>query len=216
MKTVQKALLVCGIAAPVLYIGTDILAAGLYKGYSYVNQQVSELSAIGAPTAPLWNVMMRIYGLLAIAFGIGVWLSANEKRSQRITGILIVSGTVIGQLWPPMHQRGTADLSAGITTDTLHLVFAGPVVLFMTLFIAFGSGASGTGFRIYSIATIVAMLACGALVSTQVPAIAAGQPTPGYGLVERVSVYSPLVWMVALAVVLLRGEKKQDGDTKSN
>lgn len=207
MKTVRKALIICGIAAPLLYIGADILAAGLYAGYSYVDQQVSELSAIGAPTEFLWNVMARIYGVFAVAFGIGVWLSAGGKRSQRVTGILIVAATLIGQLWPPMHQRGTADLSTGSATDTLHLVFAGLVVLFMTLFIAFGSGAKGKGFRIYSIATIVVMLTCGALVSTQVPAIAAGKLTPGYGLVERVSVYSPLLWMLALAVVLLHEEK---------
>jgi len=41
-------------------------------------------------------------------------------------------------------------------------------------------------------------------ISTQVPKMAAGQPTPWMGLVECVSVYSPLLWVLALAVVLLR------------
>jgi hypothetical protein len=56
----RRMLLVCGIISPVLYIGTDILAATmLYKGYSYTAQQVSELSAIGAPTRPPWIAMRQ-------------------------------------------------------------------------------------------------------------------------------------------------------------
>lgn len=51
---VNKVLLVCGIVSSALYIGTDILASMPYPGYSYTAQQVSELSAIGAPTRPLW------------------------------------------------------------------------------------------------------------------------------------------------------------------
>ena len=56
-STVTKALLWCGIIASVLYIATDMFAATLWEGYSYTAQQVSELSAIGAPTRPLWIVM---------------------------------------------------------------------------------------------------------------------------------------------------------------
>ena len=79
----------------------------------------------------------------------------------------------------------------------------------MALLIAFGSGTRGKGFRIYSIFTIAAMLVCGAIVSKQVSAIAAGRPTPWMGFVERVSVYSPLLWVGVLAVpaaVLLQSQ----------
>jgi hypothetical protein len=49
----RKALLVSGVLASLLYLGTDVLAALLYEGYSYTDQTVSELSAIGSPTRHL-------------------------------------------------------------------------------------------------------------------------------------------------------------------
>jgi len=56
-----------------LYIGTEIItSSALYPGYSYADQQVSELSAIGAPTRPLRLAMSSIYAFLMVASGIGV------------------------------------------------------------------------------------------------------------------------------------------------
>jgi hypothetical protein len=46
----RKILLVCGILAALLYVGSDILAAMRWEGYSYTAQTVSELRAVGAPT----------------------------------------------------------------------------------------------------------------------------------------------------------------------
>jgi len=88
------------------------------------------------------------------------------------------------------------------------LVMAGVTVLLMTLFIGFGSGAKGTWFRIYSILTILVMLIFGALVGQQAPRVAAQLPTPGMGIMERVSVYSPMLWVFILAIVLLSEKKK--------
>jgi hypothetical protein len=206
---VRKRLLVCGIVSSLLYIGADIFAAATYPGYSYTAQQVSELSAIGAPTKPLWEAMTSVWTPLVIAFGIGVWLSAGQKRSLRVTGVLLIVFAIVGGLWvlfAPMNQRGTIESSGGSTTDDLHIVFAGLQILVMVLFIAFGSVALGRAFRLYSIGTIVAMVVCGAVVSTQVTAIAAGQPTPWIGLVERVSVYAPFLWILVLATALLRAK----------
>lgn len=200
---VTKALLACGVLSSLLYIGTDMLAAATYRGYSYTAQQVSELSAIGAPTRPLWIAMTCVWTLLVIAFAVGVWLSAGPKRSLRVTAMLLVAFAAVGLLWAlfaPMHLRGTVTLD----TDVGHMIFAGVQVLVMVLFIVFGSGASGKGFRIYSIATILVLLVFGALPGTQASAIAAGRPTPGWGLVERVAVYAPMVWVFALSEVLLR------------
>jgi len=206
--TLERVLLICGILASLLYICTDIVAATmLYPGYSYTSQQVSELSAIGAPTRPLWVAMSSVYAPLVIAFGIGVLISAGPKRSLRVTGSLLVAFGAISLLWvlfAPMHMRGTVALASGSVTDSMHLVFAGVQILVMVLFIAFGAVALGRAFRLYSVGTIVAMLVAGAVVSTQAAAIAAGQPTPWMGLVERVSVYSPMLWVAVLAITLLR------------
>ena len=75
-------LLVCGIVASLLY-GAMIWVIR-YDGYRPISQTVSELSAWGISTRPLWMVLGTIYEALMIAFALGVWASAGEKRSLRI------------------------------------------------------------------------------------------------------------------------------------
>lgn len=47
----NRLLLVCGIFAALIYIGSDIIAAMSWQGYSYTAQSVSELRAVDAPTS---------------------------------------------------------------------------------------------------------------------------------------------------------------------
>ena len=204
-RTVIKVLLACGILSSLLYIATDVITAtALYPGYSYTSQQVSELSAIGAPTRSFWIAMTIVWSPLVIAFGIGVWLLAGQKHALRVTGILLAIWGIVGFVWLffPMHPRGTEALAA----DVMHIVFAAAQIISMVLFIAFGAATLRWGLRLYSIGTIVAILVFGALTSLQAPAIAAGQPTPWMGIIERVSVYAPMLWVVVFAAFLLRAQ----------
>ena len=202
-----KALLLCGILSSLLYIGTDIIASCLYKGYSFSSQQVSELSAIGAPTRKLWLAMSYIWAPLVMAFGTGVILMQRSKRFLRLTGILLVAYGLIGLSWnlAPMHQRGTVELSE----DLMHIIFAGVQVLLILSFILLGSRADGTGFRIYSYFTILALLVFGAWTAARVSAIAEGQPTPWMGIIERVNVYLSTLWVMMFAAIQLRSEKRK-------
>jgi len=196
-------LLVCGIIAAPFFILTDITAATLfYPGYDYGAQQVSELSAIGAPSRDFWMLMGYPYALLMLAFAAGVWRAAAGRRSLKIAAVLIMLFALNGFLWgwiAPMHMRGTEFTDV----DTMHIAFAGSAIALMLGFIGFGAVPFGRGFRIYSAITVAAMLGAGSIVSTQIAAIAANHATPWMGLVERISVYSPMVWMAVLALILL-------------
>ena len=200
MNNSKKLLLLCGVLAALLYIVTDILLAMSWEGYSYNSQAISELSAINAPTRPLWILMSLVFNPLVIAFGVGVWLAANSKRSLKITGILLSIWGVMGFLWLlfPMHLRG----EIGSTTDTMHLVMTAITVPLMMVFIGFGSGTGVRGFRLYSILTILTMLVFGGMTGIQAPKVASGLPTPWMGITERVSVYAPMIWMGVLSIVL--------------
>jgi hypothetical protein len=202
-KNIIRVLLKCGAISSAIYIATDIFLALQTKGYSYTDQAISELSAIGAVTRPFWIGMTLIYAPLVIAFGIGVWMAA-KKTLLRITGILIAIWGANAYVWLffPMHMRG----AIGSTTDTMHLVMSGLTVLLMVVFIALGAGAKGKWFFAYSILTILAMLVFGALVGAQAPKVAAQLPTPWMGILERISVYAPMIWVFALAVVMLKSE----------
>jgi hypothetical protein len=205
----RKVLLVYGILSSLLYVAMNIIAPMLYEGYNSASQTVSELSAIGAPTRAFWLLLGIPYALLATAFGCGVWVSAGRNRPLRVVGGLMVAHGVIGLFCPPMHMRG-AEFTL---TDTMHIVFGMVTVLLMLLAIGFGAAAFGKRFRLYSIATIALLVVSGALTGLEAPRIAANLPTPWVGVWERINIGIFLLWVVALAIALLRApvEQPQDG-----
>ena len=48
------------------------------------------------------------------------------------------------------------------------------------------------------------MILFGALAAPYGARLAAGEPTPGFGLVERISVYSSLLWIAVVSITLMR------------
>jgi len=204
---VRKLLLICGILSSLLYVAMNVFVAMQWEGYNSASQTVSELSAIGAPTRSLWVFLGIAYTLLVTAFGWGVWASARRNRPLRVVGGLMVAYGVIGLAWPfaPMHLRG-AELTL---TDTMHIVLAMVTVLLYLLVLGFGAAAFGKRFRLYSIATMVILGAFGALTGLDGPRIAANLPTPWAGVWERINIGVFLLWIVVLAMALLRAEKGQ-------
>lgn len=205
LSNLRKVLLICGILAALVQIGTDIVGGMLYPGYSFTSQAISELTAIDAPTRPLLVPFAPIYGAFQIAFGLGIWLLAGQRRVLRI---LAVTQTIIGIVaiaWIPfpMHMRGEETTF----TDTMHNTLAGVQVLFILTSVGLGSVAYRRNrFGYYSLGTIVTLLALGSL-----SFLVAGQIVPQeignyFGIFERITVYGYMLWMSVLAIVLLREE----------
>ena len=198
----RKLLLICGILSSLLYAAMTIFVAMQWEGYSSASQTVSELSAIGAPTRPQWVLLGIAYTSLLTAFGWGVWGSARRNRPLAVVGGLLVAYGVVSFAWPlaPMHLRGE-----GFTlTDTVHVVLAVVTVLLMMLAIGYGTAAFGKRFRLYSIATLVILVLFGALTFLDGPQVAANLPTPWAGVWQRINIGAFLLWVVVLAIVLLR------------
>ena len=198
----RKLLLICGIIASLLYVSSDILAAMSWEGYSYIDQSVSELRAIGAPTRPFLVPVLLIYAVLEIVFGWGVRNAAGHKRALRIEGALLIGLGVLDlvAIFTPMHLRGT-ELTL---TDGMHVTLTVVTVLMILLIIGFGAAAAGNRFRFYSIATILILVVCGAWAFGDAPRIEANLPTPWIGIRERINIYGYMLWILVLAVVLLR------------
>ncbi|HEY9207269.1 MAG TPA: DUF998 domain-containing protein [Candidatus Methanoperedens sp.] len=202
-KMAWKVLLVCGILSSLLYVGTDILGGMLWEGYSFTSQAISELGAIGAPTRPLTAPLFFICDVLLGAFGLGVWGSAGRNRALRVTGGLLVGIAVIGLVWTPFPMHLGEPVSS--PANTIHSIFAGVQVLLILVTIGFGAIAYRNWFRFYSIGTILTLLVAGVVAFWL---IATGQPTPWFGVIERINVYGYLLWVAVLAIVLLREEKR--------
>ena len=204
----QKVLLVCGILASLLYVAMNVVVAMQWEGYNSVSQTISELSAIGAPTRPLWVLLGPFYTVLVIAFGWGVWTSARRNRPLRVVGGMLIAFGLIDIAWPfaPMHQREVLAAGGGTLTDTMHLALGFIDVFLMVLAIGFGAAAFGKRFRLYSIVTIVILLAFGALTGKDASLLEANLPTPWIGVWERISIAAFMLWDIVLAAVLLRIE----------
>src|SRR6266702_3466632 len=206
---IRNVLLICGILSSLLYVYTDIAAALRWEGYSYTSQAVSELEAIGAPTRPFLVSLFSVCGVLSVAFGVGVLASAGRKWSLRVTGILLIVFDIVGELtllFFPMHLRG----GTGSLSDTMHIVLSSVLALSTLLFVGFGAAAFGKRFRLYSMGTIVILLIFGALAGMNGPRLAANLPTPWLGVMERVNIYSSMLWMAVLAVTVLRASRSRD------
>jgi len=185
---IRRGLLACGILGASLYVTMTLVVGLLWEGYNATSQAVSELSAIDAPTRPLWLVLGPIYSMLIIAFGWGVWTSAYGQRRLRIVGALLIADGVFGSYWPPMHQRAVLAAGGATLTDTLHLVWTFATAVFMLSAIGCGAAAFGKRFRFYSIATIGALVVSGVVTGSYVARVQANLPTSWFGVWERIQI----------------------------
>lgn len=201
-----KLLVGCGIAMFFWYVFMDVAAALRYDGYSYADQTISELSAIGAPTRTMWVAMGVVYQLLGIGFALGVLQMAGSKRTLRIAGWLLLVSAVAGAAWwfAPMHQREVLAADGGDWRDTMHLVMAGVSSLEFFAIMGVGAFAFGRGFRVYTFAAIAVMFVFGMLMNTMVNDVADNVDTPWLGIWERITVEGAMLWQAVFAAVLVR------------
>jgi hypothetical protein len=196
---VTTILLGCGVLAPFAYVATDIVAGLLYPGYRFTAQAPSELFAVGAPTSRLVVPLFSASSALFVAFAIGVWRASGGTRALQVLAVLVAAnGLDSFVLWQfPMHMRGASPTFS----DTMHLILA--INPFVLLSIACGAAAFQSWFRVYSIVTMLIVVALAALALSYVPAAAANQPTAWLGLSERGSQYVHQLWHAVLAIALL-------------
>ena len=203
----KKMLLICGLLSSLLYGAMNIFIPMLYEDYDSASYTVSELSAIGAPIRGIWLAWITVYTILFIAFAWGIRMSAHQNRNLRIVAILMIVHAVIGIFWPPMHQRVVLAEGGGTLTDTLHIVWVMITVPLMLLEIGFGAAAFGLRFRWYSIVTISILILFGILTGIGSDELEANLPTPWIGVWERINIGGYMLWVVVLAIILLREQK---------
>lgn len=199
----RRLLLVCGIVSPLLYAVADALAGLRWEGYSFRDQTISELGAIGAPSRALFSALLIVVYVLFTAFGVGVWQSARDRRRLRVAaGLLIALGLLaltVGQ-FAAMQQRGTEQGLSG----ALHLIEGAAAMVLLLAAMGFAAAALGRSFAVYTAATVVVMLAFGGWSAMDIPRVEAGLPTPWVGVKERIYWYSYQLWYIVLAIRLLR------------
>jgi Protein of unknown function (DUF998) len=197
----RRWLLGCGIAGAALYPLADIVASARYPGFSYRDQAVSELFAIGAPTSSLVVALFSVSSGLLLLFAVGLWMSAHGRRVVRWMAVMMGLNTVDALvLWNffPMHMRG----SQPTFTDLMHGLLA--IDPFLLAAVVLGAIAFRGRFRVYTVATIVVTSALAVVGMSFIPAVVHNQATPWMGAAERASQYLTNLWYAAVAVLLMR------------
>ena len=198
--SMRRVMVASGIVGAVIYPLADIFAATRYPGFSYRDQAVSELFAIGAPTSDLVVSLFTASSTLLFLFAIGIWMSANGRGLVKAVAILMALNTINALvLWNffPMHMRGQEQTF----TDTMHgLLAIDPFLLAATVLAAI---AFRGRFRVYTIATITFTTLLIVFSISSIRAFMAHEPTPWMGLAERAGQYATNVWYAVFAAMLL-------------
>jgi hypothetical protein len=199
----KRALLLCGVLSPLLYALADLLAGLRWVGYSFRDQTISELGAIGAPSRPLFAALIFVTYLLFTAFGVGVWKAAGTRQKLRLAGAFLIALGVLaltaGQ-FVAMEMRGTDQGIRG----ALHVIEGAVAMVLLLAAMGFAAAALRRTFAIYTLATIAVMFIFGGWSAMSIPRVGEGLTTPWVGVLERIYWYAYWLWYVVLAVKLLR------------
>lgn len=204
----RRWLLACGVAAGMLYPMADIFVAARYPGYSYRDQAVSELFAIGAPTASLLVSLFSLSSALLLIFSAGIWMSADGRRQLRWLSVMMALNALDAlALWNyfPMHMRGVQPAF----TDMMHGLLA--INPFLLIAIVLGAVAFPGWFRLYTITTLIVTTVLVIMGMSAVAAFIRNEPTPWMGASERAAQYATNLWYAVLALLLMRQSQSRRG-----
>jgi len=205
VNLLPKILLVCGILSGIFYAGMDAIGGLQWAHYSWVSEEFSRLSAIGAPSRWVILDLCPIYTAFVVAFAVGLfWWSTGRSRGLRVISIALITYAAANLVWPQFFPENMSQ-SVSAFTNTMHIVITGVVVTTWLAILGIATASYRGWLRFYSIGTIAVVLVFGGgLAGWQGALMAAGQPHPWLGLVERINIYGFYAWMSVLAMVILR------------
>lgn len=179
----RKALAAGGVLGPLGFIAAwSVLGATTSEPYSPVQDAISRLAAVDAPTQP---------GMTAgfVAFGIGVpmfGLALRQEGNRAWTTAVATGLATLGIAATPLDTSKTVDL--------LHGAFA--TVGYATLAATPWLGAPALAPRLSRVAAIASATALAATVLG-----------PSHGLWQRIGLTIGDAWIIAMAVVVSRRRK---------
>lgn len=195
---VQVVLALCGLAGPLLYASVVIILGFLRPGYDHFTQVISELGEVGAPNA----IVMNIFGfvlpsLLIFAFAIGLYRGTRDGRGPIVASALLAVGALgfIGAALAPCSPgcdpaTSTSHFQAGAIGILLVLA---PFAFWLTL----RRDSRWEGYGTYSLVT-------GVLVIVLYIVNFSGLTQPWNGLGQRLATGILFLWIVLMAIHLLR------------
>jgi len=197
----QKLLAICGIVGPILYAIVVITVGFLRPNYNPITQPMSELGEVGGPNSIVMNIAGFIMlGLLMVAFAFGLHRGISEGKGSKIGPALIVIA-------------GAGSVAIGIFSyDPSCLTICPRIIMHVISVMVLGIGMAVApfaianrlkhdqrwrGYRFYSLATGVLTVIVGFVFFSNT--------IEGWmGLLQRIALGVPLLWIEVMAIKLLR------------
>ncbi len=189
-----------GVLSAIFYLLHDVIGSANYPGYDWKSQAVSDLTATDAPSFVIASGYVTVYKIFScIASALLCILVKNEKSKAFKSGIYLFSimnfVSAIGYTLFPLSSAGYD----GSTQSFIHVYILTTLVVLLSIvsliLIAIGSFKGKNKHVILGICAIAAfiLMFVGAAGSANVP-------KEIFGLVERFSTYSAVLFTAALSL----------------
>lgn len=203
MEKRLRSLGVLGIVSLLSYTAMVVFSPLAYPGYDWLSMAVSDLSAEGAPSQALANQLNALYGPCGLVSIMAVSVAAAGCRSKVLkAGIYSFAAmewvSSVGYTLFPW----VSGASSSHPQNIMHLIVTVLVVvlsLASLVLVAIGAGKEQMkSLRMWAVVCLAAMLIG--------PIGTALLPKTVFGLFERFSTFSAVVFNAVLGVCLMRGQ----------
>ncbi|WP_448197226.1 DUF998 domain-containing protein [Pseudomonas putida] len=204
MNTFDRCLLCCGLIIPLWLLLGVWFTAQAYPGYDHLQQAMSQLGAVGAPTQR-WSPLLNNFPL-AVLFTLFAWGLARRWRGSKLAlasaALVLLHGLgSLGTGFFPCDQ-GCAPAQPSLSQQ-LHNVSGLLMFLSLTLASALwvwgGKGVAGSrALGAFSLICVVAAVATVVLMAQ------AAQSGRLFGLFQRLNYAVSVLWVTGLALHSLR------------
>ena len=194
---------ICGIISRLSYTVMVVFSPLAYPGYDWLSMAVSDLSAVGAPSAELAGQLNALYGPCGLVSIMAVCVASQNLKTKVLRlGIYFFAAmewiSDVGyKLFPWM-----ADADSSHPQNVMHLIVTALVVIFsLTALILSIIGAKKEGMKSLFI------WACVCLTAMLLGPVGTGiMPKAVFGLFERFSTFSAVTFNAVLGTFLLLGK----------
>ena len=194
---------ICGIISLLSYMAMVVFSPLAYPGYDWLSMAVSDLSAVGAPSAELAGQLNALYGPCGLVSIMAVCVASQNLKTKVLRlGIYFFAAmewiSDVGyKLFP-----WVADADSSHPQNVMHLIVTALVVIFsLAALILSIIGAKKEGMKSLFI------WACVCLTAMLLGPVGTGiMPKAVFGLFERFSTFSAVTFNAVLGTFLLLGK----------
>lgn len=201
--TGNRALLLAGLAAPVVLIVAIAVAGGMEPGYSHATQFVSELGAVGATNQSGFNYAgLFSSGLLTVLFALGMYQQV-KPRGWFVASSLLVAVAGFGRLVAGVFPCDAGCVMENMSSTAAVHAAAGFVALTSGAVapLSLAMGLRGRGQR--QLFSLSVGLGSASLILVTV-LFGLGKGFPYVGVIQRLALAAFYGWIVVVALSTVR------------